>query len=91
MKSVLEKFARTKELQLDLINTTSSFKQIINTVSFDVIIFHSPRGIWLNGLKNSYQYNELIRFFEENMELPIHTHFIKEEAAEPFTGNEGLE
>jgi len=79
MKSVLTKFASTQELQLDMINTTSSFKQITHSVSYDVIIFHSNRGIWLHGLKNSYQYNELASYFKESLDLPIHLHYIDEE------------
>jgi len=78
MKSVLTKFARTQELQLDMINTTSNFKQIIASTSYDVIIFHSNKGIWIHGLKNSYQYNELIRYFYEEIDLTIHTHYIDE-------------
>jgi len=79
MKSVLTKFASSQELQLDLINTTSSFKQIANSVSYDVIIFHSNRGIWLHGLKNSYQYDELTHHFKDKLDLPIHTHYMNED------------
>ena len=79
MKDVLTKFASSKELQLDFINTKSSFKQISDSVSFDMIIFHSNHGIWLHGLKNSYQYNELIVYLSEYLDLEIHTHYIDEE------------
>lgn len=86
MKTVMTKFASTQELQLDMINTTSSFKQITNSVSYDVIIFHSNRGIWLHGLKNSYQYTELIRYFKETIDLPIHTHYMDEEGMTTMIG-----
>lgn len=86
MKSILTKFASTQELQLDLINTTSSFKQIANSVSYDVIIFHSNRGIWLHGLKNSYQFNELVSYFTNNLDLPIHTHYMDEDEISPMIG-----
>ena len=78
MKTVLTKFASTQELQLDMINTTSSFKQITTSSSYDVIILHSNKGIWIHGLKNSYQYNKLVKYFNEEIDLPIHTHYMDE-------------
>lgn len=79
MKTILTKFASKQELQLDMINTSSSFQQITNSVSYDIIIFHSNRGVWLHGLRNSYQYSELITYFEDQLNLPIHIHYIDEE------------
>lgn len=88
MKTVLTKFASKQELQLDIINTTSSFKQISDSSSYDVIIFHSNRGIWLHGLQNSYQYNELTEYFKEEIDVPIHTHYMDESDISSVIGKE---
>lgn len=79
MKNILTKFASGKELQLDMINTQSSVKELNDSVNFDVIIFHSTQGIWLHGIKNSYQYNELAASLKANMNLPIHVYYTNEE------------
>jgi hypothetical protein len=79
MKVVLTKFATTQELQLDIINTTSNYKQIANSSSYDVILFHSSRGLWLIGLKNSYQYEELTKYFKEKIDLPLHINYMHED------------
>ena len=79
MQTVLTQFSSARELQLDFINTKSSFKQLTNSVSYDVIILHSTHDIWIYGLKNSYQYNELISYFTKYLDLEIHTHYVDEE------------
>lgn len=79
IKQLLNEFSISKELQLDLINTSSSFEQLKQAVSYDVIINHDNDGLYLYGLKNSYQYNELIQLLREKQSIPIHPFFIDEE------------
>lgn len=79
LKTFLTKFSSSRELQLDVINTTSSYAEIVKTASYDVIVLHSSRGVWLHGLKNSYQYTELCEFLQGNIPFPIHTYYMHEE------------
>jgi len=89
LKSLLTTYCRKKELQLDLINTTSNFKQIMDSVSYDVIIVHTKKGLWLNGFRNSYQYTELIDYCEKTLNLPVHVRYIhEEEVISSLTGEE---
>ncbi|MBN2221846.1 MAG: DUF4040 domain-containing protein [Vallitaleaceae bacterium] len=76
----LQSFCRSSELQLDLIHTSSSFKHLKNTGNYDVILFHTNKGIWMHGLKNNYQYNEVIAYLKKNLSLPIHEFYISEES-----------
>ncbi len=78
--SILKHFAKAQELQLDVINTTSSFKKLKKSASYDVIVFHSSKGLWLHGLGNSYQYNELLHFFETECNRNYEARFIDEDA-----------
>ena len=60
INQVLKDFTTSQELQLDLINTATSFTKLKESDTCDVVIFHSPNGIWLHGMKNSYQYQKLL-------------------------------
>ncbi len=78
MKYALTKFASSKELQLDIINTTSSLNVLNESVSYDVVIFHSKQGIWLHGFKHSYQYIELANTLKAKLDIPIHVYYTNE-------------
>lgn len=79
IRQQLVKFSNSSELQLDMINTSSGLKHLSKSVSFDIIIFHSTHGIWLHGFKNSYQYNQLVEQFQENLTIPVFAYFLEEE------------
>lgn len=87
LRNQLTKFSSRSELQLDMINTSSGLKHLTKSVSFDVIIFHSTEGIWIHGFKNSYQYNQLIQQFEENLELDVHAYYMEEEDSDDIISN----
>lgn len=76
---LLRDFATSQELQLDLINTATSFTQLKESATCDVIIFHSPHGIWLHGIKNSYQYQKLLEMMQSQPELIKEGKFIEGE------------
>jgi uncharacterized MnhB-related membrane protein len=78
MKGILTKYASNKELQLDIINTNSTLEELEH-LAYDVVIFHTNKGIWLHGLRNSYQYTELAKSLEQNMSIPIHVQYTNEE------------
>ncbi len=79
IQAILKHFSTAQELQLDLINTSASFTKLKKSASYDVIIFHSAKGLWLHGLKNSYQYNEMLNFFEKECSRKYHAKFIHED------------
>lgn len=83
IKLLFRKFASKSELQLDMINTSSSFKELMASASFDVIIIHTNLGIWVHGTQNNYHYEELMKELKEQTSLPIHLHYIHEEV--PWT------
>jgi len=86
MKDVLTKFASHKELQLDIINTQSTLEELNESVSYDVVIFHNTKGIWLHGIKNSYQYKELADTLKTSLNIPIHVYYTNEEEASTIAG-----
>ena len=75
---LLKIFAKNKELQLDIINTSSKFKQLLKTESFDAIIYHNENGISISGDKNSYQYNELTSLLKTNLHIKINANYIED-------------
>jgi uncharacterized MnhB-related membrane protein len=79
IQTIFEHFSNAQELQLDLINTSASFTKLKQSASYDVILFHSSKGLWLHGLRNSYQYNGLLNFFEKECSRDYHAKFIHEE------------
>ncbi len=84
---ILNTFSGKGELQLDIINTSSGFTHLKENAAFDVIIFHSPKGIWIHGLRNSYQYNELIELLRKECPLPLSTYYIDEDPAWSLGGD----
>jgi len=76
IRHALTKFASTKELQLDLINTNSRFEDFDESVSYDVFIIHTVKGMELFGVKNSYQYDELILHLESKLKLPVNINYV---------------
>ncbi|MDD3810078.1 MAG: DUF4040 domain-containing protein [Erysipelotrichaceae bacterium] len=76
---ILRDFAVGQELQLDLINTATSFTKLKESVTCDVVIFHSPSGIWLHGIKNSYQYQKLLELLKNQEDLVKEGKFIEGE------------
>ncbi len=79
IKAILRDFATNQELQLDLINTTTSFTKLKQSATCDVVIFHSPNGIWLHGIKNSYQYLKLLELLQNKTDLVKEGKFIEGE------------
>lgn len=77
--TVLLHFTQNQELQLDLINTSTSFTKLKDSATCDVIIFHNPNGIWLHGVKNSYQYNILLDYLKRESSLLEKGKFIEGE------------
>ncbi|MDD3027786.1 MAG: DUF4040 domain-containing protein [Erysipelotrichaceae bacterium] len=76
---ILRDFAVGQELQLDLINTATSFTKLKESATCDVVIFHSPSGIWLHGIKNSYQYQKLLELLKNQEDLVKEGKFIEGE------------
>lgn len=76
---ILRDFATSQELQLDLINTATSFTKLKESATCDVVIFHSPNGIWLHGIKNSYQYQKLLELLKNQGDLVKKGKFIEGE------------
>lgn len=80
IQTQLQAFCQGSELQLDLIHTSSSFSHLKKTGNYDIILFHSNKGLWIHGLKNNYHYNEAVSYLKKNTTLPIHVFYINEEA-----------
>ena len=79
IQRILRDFATSQELQLDLINTATSFTKLKESATCDVVIFHSPNGIWLHGIKNSYQYQKLLELLKDQEDLVKEGKFIEGE------------
>lgn len=81
IKEVLNDYVTEHDLQLDFINTQTVFKKITES-SFDMIIFHTSKGLFLHGLHNNYQYLEMAKSLQENISLPITLFYLNEEEEE---------
>lgn len=79
LRTSLTKFASSKELQLDFINTNTPFENIEDTASYEVFIMHTNQGIELHGAKDSYQYEELAQIITDTMEKPVTVNYVSEE------------
>jgi len=78
IKTLIGTFTDQYDLQLDFINTTISYKNIVK-MNFDLIIFHSAKGIFVHGLQNSYQYIQLTNYLKDNMSIPVSVFYINEQ------------
>lgn len=78
IKDVLNAYVTDHDLQLDFINTDVPFRKISES-SFDMIIFHTSKGLFLHGLHNNYQYIEMANYLQEKLSLPISLFYLNED------------
>ncbi len=80
LRTSLTKFASSKELQLDFINTNTPLENIEDTSSYEVFIMHTTEGIDLYGARDSYQYEELGNLITSTMDKKVTINYASEEA-----------
>lgn len=82
LRYALTKFASSKELQLDLINTNARLRDLEEHVNYDVFIIHNVDGMELHGVHDSYQYEELGTALKTRLDFPITINYVSEEDAD---------
>jgi putative multicomponent Na+:H+ antiporter subunit B len=70
IRDLLSTLTDQLDLQLDFITTTSSLSKMIQT-NFDMIIIHSPKGLFIHGLENNYHFVEMSDYLKSNLTLPV--------------------
>ncbi len=66
LEAALQKFAKEKELEVDMIFTTDTLEQIQLHYSYDLIIESEDETIRINGEKSNYHYDEIIEYLNKN-------------------------
>lgn len=78
IKELLTAYTSQLDLQLDFINTSSSYTKMVKT-TFDMIIFHTSKGLFIHGLHNNYHYIEMADYLKNNLAIPVNIFFLNEQ------------